>query len=539
MALNLQQIQKQTQRLIMTPQMQQSIQLLQLTSLELEQLTEQELLENPFLTLEEEGASDGGDPDAPAEKEREPESEPERDPLETADEISREAAEQELFGSEDGKDNAKESSKDESKEEPPSDNDSADNDNADDTASLEELPEQFDKVDVDWEDQYSENDSPTYSRPYEDEDNHDFNDYVAAPTSLADDLTWQLRCSALDEHETQIGEFMIGSLNEDGYLEADALDDAMKTFGVEREAVERVLSVLQEFDPPGVFARDLAECLLLQMRSLDLDTTLAEVVLRRYFSLFQKKKFREIARKLETDEPTLQALYRQVSRLEPYPGRSQTKESAQYIKPDVFVKLIDDEMMIYLNEGRTAQLSVDRFYRRLIRQQQAALTAEDREYALERFRSALTLIKNIEKRKSTIMRVTEAIMNVQREFLDKGVEALKPLTLREIAEMVEMHESTIARVTSRKYVDTPQGLFQLKYFFSSSIETQGNAEAVSSRSIKDKIANIVEGEDTRKPYSDQKIADMLKGDGFEIARRTVAKYREQLKILPAKYRRDT
>ncbi len=172
-----------------------------------------------------------------------------------------------------------------------------------------------------------------------------------------------------------------------------------------------------------------------------------------------------------------------------------------------------------------------------MRQHAQAMSSAEREYAMEKYRAALTLIKNIEKRKSTILRVTEAIMEVQRPFLERGVEALKPLTLREVADMVSMHESTVARVTSRKYVETPQGTYPLKFFFSSSIETEG-AEAVSSRVIKEKLQAIIGGEDARRPLSDQKIVELLRKDGYDIARRTVAKYREQLKILPAKYRRQ-
>jgi RNA polymerase sigma-54 factor len=254
---------------------------------------------------------------------------------------------------------------------------------------------------------------------------------------------------------------------------------------------------------------------------------------------FQKKKFRELARQLNTTEAELLEIFHKVCRLEPHPGRSISAEAVHYIAPDVFVKLIDGELMIYLNEGSTGRLSVDRFYRRLLRQQARAMTPQEKEYAREKFQAAITLIKNIEKRKSTIMRVTEAIMEVQREFLDKGVEALKPLTLREVADMVGMHESTVARVTSRKYVETPQGTYALKFFFSSSIDTTDNSDAVSSRSIKDKLQTIIGAEDAKKPLSDQKIAEMLKKQGFDIARRTVAKYREQLKILPAKYRRQT
>ena len=225
--------------------------------------------------------------------------------------------------------------------------------------------------------------------------------------------------------------------------------------------------------------------------------------------------------------------------MEPHPGRSHSKDPILYITPDVTVKLIDGELTIFVNEGRSGNLSVSRLYRRMLRAQEGALNKEEKAYAVEKFRGALMLIKNIEKRKSTILRVTEAIMKVQREYLDKGVEALKPLTLREVADIVGMHESTIARVTSKKWVDTPQGTHLLKYFFSSAIRSSGAVGgSVSSRAIKDKLPGLIEEEDPKKPLSDQKIADILKVDGYDIARRTVAKYREQLKILPAKLRKQ-
>jgi RNA polymerase sigma-54 factor len=498
MVLSLQQLQKQTQRLIMTPQMQQSIQLLQLNTMELEQLTEVELLENPFLTVDEEAPE--AEEEHPAEREtrdagaQEPPAEVEKDPIE---------------------------------EGPP-------------VETLEAAPEHFDDVDLNWDDYYT-----TFSNPASggngreaDEEERDFAEYTAARTSLHDHLTWQLHTSVLEGVDVEIGEYLIGSIDDNGYLPPDAVTETAEQFKAPIERVERVVSVLQEFDPTGVGARSLAECLLIQMKQLGSWSALAERVLTEQMEPFQHKKFRELARKLGVSEAEIVEVYQKVGRLEPHPGRSISAESVQYIKPDVFVKLIDGELMIFLNEGQTGRLSVDRFYRRLMRQQARAMTREEKEYALEKYRAALGLIKNIEKRKSTILRVTEAIMEVQRAFLEKGVAVLKPLTLREVADMVGMHESTVARVTSRKYVETPQGTYPLKYFFSSSIESEGN-DAVSSRSIKDRIARIIADETPKKPFSDQKIADMLKGAGFDIARRTVAKYREQMKILPAKFRRAT
>lgn len=530
MALNLQQLQKQTQRLIMTPQMQQSIQLLQLNSIELEQLAQQEILENPFLAIEEEESAGGED----AERSPDEAAAPEASDNDGADILSEapesaagDAAETadtpDLPAAADFSAAPAEATFDESPVEPP---------------AMDAVPEHFDDVDLNWDDYYSDAENPTYmGGTNEDSEERDFTEYTAARMSLAESLEWQLRCSALDGVDAEIGAYLIGSLNDDGYLDPEVLAEAAEKFQVPPEQVERVLSVVQEFDPPGIAARTLAECLLIQMKQLGSYSELARDVIENHMVEFQKKKFRELARELGVDEQALHDLFQKVCRLEPHPGRSLTKESVQYIQPDVFVKLIDGEMMIYLNEGLTRRLSVDKYYRRLMRQHAQAMSSAEREYAMEKYRAALTLIKNIEKRKSTILRVTEAIMEVQRPFLERGVEALKPLTLREVADMVSMHESTVARVTSRKYVETPQGTYPLKFFFSSSIETEG-AEAVSSRVIKEKLQSIINGEDARRPLSDQKIVELLRKDGYDIARRTVAKYREQLKILPAKYRRQ-
>lgn len=526
MALNLQQLQKQTQRLVMTPQMQQSIQLLQLNSIELEQLAQQELLENPFLELDEEQSEDDAEPT--------PENAGENDDA-SADQDAEDPGEAPAESSPEPEP-PRDTSSELKTPDPPDPGD----DVAQDPARLESEPETFDNVDVDWEEFYYDSENPTYFGTREpDAEESDFSEYVANRTNLSDYLLWQLHCSSLEGRDVEIGEFLIGSMDEDGFLTPDVLDDAAAYFHIGREQVERVLHVLQEFDPPGVAARSLAECLLNQMKALGSYSELARRLLEEYMDEFQRKKFRELARKLGVDEHQIIELSHKICRLEPHPGRSISGDSVQYINPDVYVRQIDGELMIYLNEGQTSRLSVNQFYRRMLREKRNSLTQAEREYSTEKFRSALTLIKNIEKRKSTILRVTEAIMDVQHGFLEKGVSALKPLTLREVADMVGMHESTVARVTSRKYAETPQGLFPLKYFFSSSIESAGGAEAVSSRAIKEKLQQIIDAENPAKPLSDQKIADLLKHQGFDIARRTVAKYREQLKILPAKYRRQS
>jgi len=349
----------------------------------------------------------------------------------------------------------------------------------------------------------------------------------------------------------------------------DAIALRLKT---DRQTVFDVLEVVQDFEPTGVGARDLAECLRLQCEEQGIRNRLLYVVLENHLSDLQQKRFKEIAREVGATEEEVQQVFHIVARLDPRPGQSTTKDTARYITPDVYVKKIDDKYMYFLNEGDAGRLRIASNYRRLIQHRQrrgaiAAQAARNNEaadgganngaspngsyaqppnssvvdnatgdYAHEKYKNAVWLIKNIEKRKSTVLRVTEAIMNYQKDFLEKGIEYLHPLTLRNIAEVVGMHESTIARVTTGKYVETPRGIFELKYFFSSGLETDSGEDA-SSRSIKELITQMIDKEDMKKPLSDQKIADMLKDKGIQIARRTVAKYREQLKILPAKLRK--
>ncbi len=516
MALSLELVQKQTQRLIMTPQMQQSIQLLQMNALELEQLVEQELLENPFLELAEEGPADSD------EDSREPESPGDNG----ADALDIEIAESEL----------------------PEDRSEALNERLEiaadpleldsgDSAAEPEAPEKFEENDVDWDDLFSDSENAVYSPPHEDVEERDFTEYTAARSSLADYLTWQLRLSTLEGLDAQIGEFLIGCLDEDGYL-SEPLERIAEELRAPLEDVQRVLAVLQTFDPPGVFARDLPECLLLQLEDLGEKTPLAAETLQKHFDLLYRKKFREIAKETHAEEQEIIDLFNRIRRLEPKPGRSRSKEQTRYIAPDVYVREIDGRFIYSLNEGGSSGLRVSRFYRDMFSDRNGSFSSKEKEYAKERLRSAVMLMKNIEKRKSTILRVTEAIMEHQMDFLKKGIAHLRPLTLREIAEKVEMHEATISRVTSGKYVETPQGLFELKFFFSSGIDSS-MGDAASSRSIKDLIADMIANENPKKPLSDEKIAKSIQAKGFQIARRTVAKYREQMKILPAKMRKET
>lgn len=498
MALSLNQVQKQTQRLIMTPQMQQSIQLLQMSAQELEQLAGEEVMENPFLEIAEE-------------TENEPEQKTDSD-------------NQENNSDDDIIDFTYSSPEEQSKEEQKTKEKQA-----------EEDQEHFSDVDVNWEDFYDDSDSRVYTPSEPVEEERDFTDFVAVRENLYDSLNWQLHVSSLDKEQTRIGEYIIGNLDDDGYLRVP-LEELAEDLKVQVDDVEDILCIIQTFDPVGVGARNLAECLRIQLQANGVRDKATLSIVENHLDLLQKKKFKEIAREMKIDEQKVHDVFHQIGHLEPKPGRSGSSDDVKYIQPDVFVKKVDEKYMIFLNEGKTSGLRINRYYRQLL-QQQADFSSKEKEFALEKYKSAVWLIKNIEKRKSTILKVSEAVMAFQKDFLEKGTSGLCPLTLKQVAEVVGMHESTVARVTTNKYIETPRGIFELKYFFSPGLETASGVDA-SSTSIKAMLAEMIANENPKKPYSDQKLAEMIRDKGINIARRTVAKYREQMRILSAKMRKE-
>lgn len=500
MALTLHQVQKQTQKLIMTPQMQQSIQLLQMSAQELEQLATNEMMENPFLEIAED--AEGAEEDKPKTEE------------EAADSSDLNEATVIDFTYSQPEDAAP----------TPADSPQA-------TAETDH----FNDMDVNWDECYDDADSRVYTPTEPVEEERDFADYVALRQNLYDNLKWQLHVSMLDRRQLEIGEYLIGSIDDDGYLRIP-LEELAADIGCSVEEVERVLAVIQTFEPVGVGARNLGECLRIQLENRGVRDKIVFEILDRHLDQLQKKKFKEIARELKIDEARVRDIFHQLSHLEPKPGRARNAEDVKYIQPDVYVKKVDDKYMIYLNEGKTSGLRINRYYRNLL-QNGGTFDDKDKVFAMEKYKAAIWLIKNIEKRKSTILKVSEAVMNFQKDFLEKGVSALRPLTLKEIAEVVGMHESTVARVTTNKYIETPRGIFELKYFFSPGLGTDGGEEA-SSTSIKEMLAELIANENPKRPYSDQKLAELIRARGINIARRTVAKYREQLKILSAKMRKE-
>jgi len=375
--------------------------------------------------------------------------------------------------------------------------------------------------------------SPT-SGEYEERESPPFENLNAQKTTLKSHLTWQLRMAELAEEGEAIGTLIIGNLDRDGYLRATIEEIAQET-NVASERVEEVLAVIQSFDPPGVAARDLKECLLIQVKASGLQDPLVTAVIQNHLPNLGNKNYQAIARDLKVPLEKVFDASEIIFKLDPKPGREFDAEDADYINPDVHVQKVGNDYVISLNEDGLPKLRVNTFYLEALRSPEA-LPENVKSYIQKHLDNALWFIRSIHQRQKTLYKVTESIIRFQREFLDQGLSQLKPLTLRQVAEDVQMHESTISRVTTNKYIHTPQGVFDLKYFFNSGIN-QILGDQIASESVKEKIRQLVQSENPENPLSDQEIADMLRRDNVIIARRTVAKYRGMLGMLSSSKRK--
>ncbi|HVC18523.1 MAG TPA: RNA polymerase factor sigma-54 [Vicinamibacterales bacterium] len=357
---------------------------------------------------------------------------------------------------------------------------------------------------------------------------------LSTSSSLADHLMWQLSLQTDDDRMREIGSAIIGNLDEDGYLVA-SFDEIAAMGPWPMSDVERALRLVQSFDPIGVAARDLQECLLLQVRHLGLEGTPTEKIIAEHMKLLQNHQVPEIARKLGLSVDDLKEHIEVIRHLDPKPGSRLNPSQSHYVIPDVYVVKVEDQYVAALNEEGLPQLRISPVYRRLL-DKNAGNSDETRAYVKDKFRSALWLIKSVEQRQKTIHKVATSIINFQRDFLDRGIEHLRPLVLRDVANDIGMHESTVSRVVTNKYMHTPQGVFEMKYFFHSGISSS-YGESVSSVTIKQRIRKIIDSEDPRKPLSDSKIVSILQREGLVLARRTIAKYREELKIPTSNQRK--
>lgn len=360
-----------------------------------------------------------------------------------------------------------------------------------------------------------------------------FENFLSQPSSLSDHLEWQLSVTKCSDALRLAAQSIIGNLNEDGYLTA-SVEEIAESGEHEPADIEAALKMVQEFDPPGVAARDLRECLLIQLQAMAGENTLAIQIVSNHLKLVQNKHYREIARALDRPIPAVERAVELIRRLDPRPGQRYNKSQPQLIEPDVTIVKTSNGYEVRLNEDGLPQLRLSRHYRRLL--SDGASTREVRSYVKERCNSALQLIKNIEQRKHTIVRVCESIIRRQTEFLEKGIDFLRPMMIKEVAEEVGVHPSTVSRAVANKYAHTPQGVYELRYFFSESVQGPrgGNTSLIRLKRI---VKKMIEEEDPAHPLTDEKIMRHLHEQGFNVTRRTVAKYREDMKIPSTHQRR--
>ena len=460
-----------SQRLILTPSLQQAIKLLPLTTLELAEVLEQEVMENPLL-----------------------EEVPTQDAV-VGDEISQEEAKEE----------------------------------AERTDPLKEID-----VEKFFED-YLDDGRERRVRSSEIPEMPPIENTLTETPDLYDHLLWQLNMSETDELTREIGEALIQNLDADGMLRA-SIEEIANMGPFPLEEVEKALSVVQSLDPPGVAARDLTECLRLQLKHLGLEGSPTDLMVRDHIKQLQTHQYPEIGRHMGLTPDEVSHHLEIIRRLDPKPGLKYSPDRSTYIIPDVFVVKEGDDYKILLNDDGLPKLRISPTYKRMLDGKEPG-SEETRNYVKEKLRSALWLLKSVDQRQRTIYKVSDSIVRHQRGFLDHGIAHLRPLVLRDVANDIGMHESTVSRVVANKYMHTPRGVYELRFFFHSGI-TSSMGEAISSVTIKDKIRKMIEGEDTARPLSDSRIAELLGADGLPLARRTVAKYREELRIPPSNLRKS-
>ncbi len=356
-----------------------------------------------------------------------------------------------------------------------------------------------------------------------------------AEVGLQEHLLNQLNFADISEDDSDIAEEIIGSINEDGYLKS-TIEEIMAGAAGSQEDVERVMGVIQSFDPSGVGARDLEECLSIQLREKGLENTILMALVEEHLEDLQHHRYTVIAKALDIYESEVQTAVEELSRLNPKPAAGRFGAAARTIIPDIIVDKVDDAFVVLYNDASIPRLRISNLYKDILAKKSEA-SDETKQYIVEKLNGARWLLRAIQQRRSTMLKVMEYIVKAQYEFLEHGILHLKPMILQEVADAIEMHVSTISRVTNGKYVQTPQGIFELKFFFGGRIENKGGKDA-SNKAIKKQIERLIQEEDSSKPLSDQKIVEVLHEKGYEIARRTVAKYRDQMSIQPARFRKQ-
>ncbi|KUO50325.1 MAG: RNA polymerase sigma-54 factor [Desulfitibacter sp. BRH_c19] len=457
--LNLQ----QTQKLIMTPELRQAIAVLQLSSLELAEFVQEQIMENPALEIE------------------------------VAEENSEEVA-------------ATETAKDEKE-----------------------------KFDVDWHEYFQDRDIGYIKAPREEYKEINYDNFLTKAPSLEDFLLTQLEMSCCSTNEKNIASFIIGNIDKNGYL-CTTLKEICDMYSVNLDKAEAALKLVQSFDPPGIAARDLAECLLLQIshQELELNSLLTSII-KYHLEDIAAGKLLKISKSLDITPEEVQQLVDYIKTLDPKPGRwFADSDQTTYIVPDVAVEKVEGEFIVIVNDVSTPRLGINPVYRRLLSADTVDINAK--KFIEGKLNSAAWIIRSIEQRRLTLYRVVNCIVDFQKAFLDDGVKCLKPLNLKQIADQLDIHESTVSRATNNKYIQTPQGVFPLKFFFASGVDNYAG-NGVSSESIKKMLKDYVINENSNKPYTDQQLTNILKAQGINISRRTVAKYRSELGIVSTSKRK--
>jgi RNA polymerase sigma-54 factor len=482
MALELRQQLKLTQQLVMTPQLQQAIKLLQLSRMELVEAIHQELETNPVLeetTVEEQlSTPDNGTSSAKAEELQLPS-------LSVSDD--------------------------------------------------EKIPWEKKAIEeINWKDILQEERKVAIqSYSFETKEAPDYENFVSKSEGLSEHLMWQLQLSDFTEKGREIGTLIIGNLNSDGYLTA-SLEEISSEAKVSLDQAEHVLTRIQNFDPVGIAARDLKECLLIQFENLQIKDELVKILISDHLHDLELHNYQKIAKTTSRSMNEIAIAIEVILGLDPRPGSNFSSETPQYIVPDIYVFKIDDDYVVSMNDDGMPQLKISGYYKQAL---EKGFSQDDaKTFIQDKLKSAMWLMRCIQQRQKTIYKVTKSIVKFQRDFLEKGIESLKPMILKDVAEDVDLHESTVSRVTTNKYVQTPQGLFELKFFFSSALSRK-NGPDVASQAVKEKIRLFIQSEDPEKPYNDSQIVDYLKKQNIKIARRTVAKYRELMGILPKNRRK--
>lgn len=495
MAQGLHLSQKMALTQVLAPQLQQSLALLQAPTLELKTLIEQELQQNPVLeevaTIEMEqdeklkdgdGTVDLADPtEPPADVTYDPATEKGSDPVD------------------------------------------------DFQAEFERLTQ----LDQEWRDHFAQTNMPMRQSAEEEEKRQYMFDSLVAGTSLQENLLEQVRMSDLTSEQRQVAEMIIGNIDDYGYLQA-SVDELAFSTNIPAERIVDVLKVIQTFHPPGVGARDLRECLLLQLERADKTGSLEYRIVENHMDALGKRRLPEIARALGISVDEVQDAVERIGHMEPRPGRDFLPDNHQYILPEIFVQKVGEDYVVTNNNDQIPHLRISNTYKDLMAQ--AESSNEVREYIRDKIRAGKFLIKSLHQRQQTILNIAKEIVTRQRDFMEHGVSHLKPLTMVQVAEVVGVHETTVSRAVSGKYMQTPQGIFEMKYFFTSGIKT-ATGVGMSNTSVKDMIAEMIHKEDATKPLSDEEIVKLLSQKGIVIARRTVAKYRSELNILPSHLRK--